>query len=108
MAEQHYNSPYFLGNLELRDVVVPVAVLVGGAVVGRMFGFKILLRGAMAALALATAVKDAGRVDEPVLESTRGKPRRKPGGRAAVEHPARKGYEYKLSTQPAEVAAPAA
>lgn len=63
--------------MDTRDLVLPAAVIVGGVVLGRVFGFKPIWRGAMAALALAQVGRGAGLIEaEPVAHRKRA-PRRK-------------------------------
>lgn len=82
--------------MDARDFVLPAAVFVGGALVGRLFGLKPIWRGAMAALALASASKGAGLVEAPVPERRKHTPRRK-----AVTRTARKRPVQKKSAHPA-------
>lgn len=68
--------------MDARDLVLPAAVLIGGAVLGRVFGLKPIWRGAMAALALAQASKSAGLIESEPAAHKRA-PRRKTVTRAA-------------------------
>jgi len=83
--------------MDARDFVLPAAVFIGGAVLGRLFGLRPIWRGAMAAFALAQASKGAGLIETP--GPARRKPRRK-----AVAHAARKRPVHKKSTHSASVA----
>ena len=76
--------------MDARDLVLPAAVLIGGAVLGRVFGLKPIWRGAMAALALAQASKGVGLIEaEPDAHHGRA-PRRKSVTRAARKRTAQK------------------
>ena len=76
--------------MNARDLVLPAAVLIGGAVLGRVFGFKPIWRGAMAVLAIAQATRSAGLIEaEPVAHRTRA-PRRKTVTRAVRKRTAQK------------------
>ena len=76
--------------MDARDLVLPVAVLVGGALLGRIFGFKPIWRGAMAALALAQASRSAG-LTEPEHH-------KRPTRRKTVTRAARKRSPQKRSS----------
>jgi hypothetical protein len=69
--------------MNARDLVLPAAVLIGGAVLGRVFGFKPIWRGAMAVLALAEASKGVGLIEAESVTQHRRAPRRKTVTRAA-------------------------
>jgi hypothetical protein len=76
--------------MNARDLVLPAAVLIGGAVLGRVFGFKPIWRGAMAVLALAEAGKGVGLIEaEPAAHHKRA-PRRKTVTRAVRKRTAQK------------------
>jgi len=66
--------------MDARDLVLPAAVLIGGALLGRVFGFKPIWRGAVAALALVQASKG---VDLTEPDHHKRAPRRKSVTRAA-------------------------
>jgi hypothetical protein len=70
-----------LSNLELRDLLIPTAVFMGGIVLGRLVGLKPILRGAAATLAIAEAAKEAGLAAGGFAE--RSAPRRRAVARAA-------------------------
>jgi hypothetical protein len=46
--------------MDARKLVLPAAVFVGGAILGRMIGFKGLVRAGMAALTVANMSESAG------------------------------------------------
>jgi hypothetical protein len=81
--------------METRDFVLPAAALIGGAVLGRLFGLRPIWRGAMAALALASASKGAGMIETHAVERRRA-PRRK-----AITRAARKRVAHKKSAHAA-------
>jgi len=70
-----------LNNIELRDLLIPTAVFMGGVILGRLVGLKPILRGAAATLAIAEAAKDAG-LAAGAFEERRA-PRRRAVARAA-------------------------
>ncbi len=106
MTAQNSDWKNFVGNIEFKDLLLPTAVFIGAAVIGRVFGFKPFLRGATAALALATAAKDAGIIDGAMLAPAQHEPRRKTVARAtAVKHTARKKSARKLARPKAAVTA---
>jgi hypothetical protein len=67
--------------MNARDLVLPAAVLIGGAVLGRVFGFRPIWRGAMAVLALAEASRGVGLIEAEPAHHKRA-PRRKTVTRA--------------------------
>ena len=75
--------------MDTRDLILPAAVFIGGALLGRIFGLKPIWRGAMAALAVAGASKNAGLIDEPAPRR-HAAPRRKAVTRAARKRPVHK------------------
>jgi hypothetical protein len=83
-----------LNNIELRDLLIPTAVFMGGVILGRLVGLKPILRGAAATLAIAEAAKDAGLAAGGFEE--RRTPRRR-----AVAHAARKRTARKRSRKAA-------
>jgi hypothetical protein len=46
--------------MDARKLVLPAAVFVGGALIGRLIGFKGLMRAGMAALTVANVSESAG------------------------------------------------
>ena len=76
--------------MNARDLVLPAAVLIGGAVLGRVFGFRPIWRGAMAALALAQAGRSAGLIEAEPASHHRRAPHRKAVNRAARKRTAQK------------------
>lgn len=75
--------------MNARDLVLPAAVLIGGAVLGRIFGFRPIWRGAMAALALVQASRGVGLIEaEPARHKHA--PRRKTAAQAARKRTAQK------------------
>jgi hypothetical protein len=46
--------------MDARKLMLPAAALVGGAIIGRLIGFKGLVRAGMAALTVANVSKSAG------------------------------------------------
>lgn len=76
--------------MDARDLVLPAAVLIGGAVLGRIFGFKPIWRGAMAVLALAQASKGVGLIESEPVAHHKHAPRRKTVTRAARKRTAQK------------------
>jgi hypothetical protein len=76
--------------MDARDLVLPAAVLVGGALLGRIFGFKPIWRGAMAALALAQASKGAGLIESGPVAHRKRAPRHKTTSRAVRKKTAQK------------------
>jgi hypothetical protein len=72
--------------MDARKLVLPVAALLGGAVLGRILTLRTLLRGAMAGFTLAQAAKQSGVLDAPPAR----RPRAKAVQRAARKRPAQK------------------
>jgi hypothetical protein len=88
LAERSSGWKALVGDIQPKDLILPAAVLIGGAVIGRLVGVKALLRGATAVLALAAAVKDAGVIDPEAFHRRRGgSSGRKSTGRAVEQSP---------------------
>ena len=76
--------------MDTRDLVLPAAVFIGGALLGRFLGLKPIWRGALAALAVAGASKNAGLIDDEPAPRRHAAPRRKAVTRAARKRPVHK------------------
>ena len=74
--------------MDTRKLVLPAAALVGGAVLGRLIGFKGLVRAGMAALTVANVSNSAGLLTagkrEPQKKSTRRVPRKRAAPRKSA------------------------
>jgi hypothetical protein len=83
--------------MDTRKLVLPAAVFVGGALLGRLVGIKGLVRAGMAALTVASASESAGLLTAGKREVAR-RPVHKPARkRAAVKRSGRKAAKKSAS-----------
>ena len=75
--------------IESRKLALPLLAFAGGAILGRLFGLKRLMRGAMTAAAV-TGVTSRPALLGPGTRSRNGAHRRKTARRSARRSPARR------------------
>jgi hypothetical protein len=73
-------------NMDTRKLVLPAAVFVGGALLGRLFGLRGLVRAGMAALTVARMSETAG-----LLTAGKSEPQRKAPAKLTRRRSAKKG-----------------
>jgi len=83
--------------MDARKLVLPAMALVGGAVLGRLIGFRGLVRAGLAVVTVAEMSKSAGLLTQAGRISTPDRDDRSPAKR--VQRPARKRAAAKKSTR---------
>lgn len=75
--------------MDTQKIVVPALALIGGALLGRMLSLRMVMRGAMAALAVTNAARETGLLQSHA-RPVRRRPRRKATSRPALQRAARR------------------
>jgi len=87
--------------MDARKLVLPAAALVGGAVLGRLIGFKGLVRVGMAAFTLANMTESAALISAGRRESPRRAVKRAPRKRSTPRKAAPRKSHVKSASAPA-------
>jgi hypothetical protein len=87
--------------MDARKLVLPAVALVGGAMLGRLIGFKGLVRVGMAAFMLANMTESAGLISAGRRESTGRAVKRAPRKRSAPRKAATRKAHSKNASAPA-------